>query len=35
MPNTSTKTSILILQKLPKEKIPTDYKVFMAIAETC
>lgn len=35
MPNTSTKTSILVLQKLPKEKIPSDYKVFMAIAETC
>lgn len=35
MPNTSTKTSIMILQKLPKNKIPDDYPVFMATAETC
>ncbi len=35
MPNTSTKTSILILQKLEEEKIPDDYSVFMASAETC
>ncbi len=34
-PNTSTKTSILIFQKLPKEKIPKDYEIFMAIAGTC
>lgn len=34
-PNTSTKTSILIFQKLPKDKIPEDYEIFMAIAETC
>lgn len=34
-PNTSTKTSVLIFQKLPKEKIPEDYEIFMAIAETC
>lgn len=33
MPNTGTKTSILILQKT--ENIPNDYPVFMAIAETC
>jgi type I restriction enzyme M protein len=35
MPNTSTKTSILILQKLKESKIPKDYSVFMASAETC
>ena len=35
MPNTSTKTSILILQKFTKEEIPTDYPIFMAVAETC
>jgi type I restriction enzyme M protein len=35
MPNTSTKTSIMILQKLQKEKIPEDYPIFMAVAETC
>lgn len=34
-PNTSTKTSILVFQKLPKEKIPDNYDIFMAIAETC
>jgi type I restriction enzyme M protein len=34
-PNTSTKTSILIFQKLPKEEIPDNYEIFMAIAETC
>lgn len=35
MPNTATKTSILIYQKLKKENIPTDYPIFMAVAETC
>ena len=35
MPNTATKTSILIFQKLKKEFIPSDYPIFMAIAETC
>ncbi|MFA5813879.1 MAG: N-6 DNA methylase [Patescibacteria group bacterium] len=35
MPNTSTKTTIMILQKLPVNKIPKDYPVFMAVAETC
>ncbi|QED24589.1 HsdM family class I SAM-dependent methyltransferase [Spiroplasma citri] len=34
-PNTSTKTSVLIFQKLSKEKIPENYEIFMAIAETC
>jgi len=33
LPNTSTKTSILILQKT--NKIPNDYPVFMCVAETC
>jgi len=35
MPNTPTKTTIMILQKLPKNKIPNDYPIFMAVAETC
>lgn len=35
MPNTATKTSILIFQKLSKEKISDDYPVFMSVAETC
>lgn len=35
MPNTGTKTSILIVQKLRKEEIPADYPVFMCVAETC
>ena len=35
MPNTATKTSILVFQKLKKEDIPDDYPIFMAIAETC
>lgn len=34
-PNTSTKTSILVFQKLKKEDIPADYDIFMAIADTC
>lgn len=34
-PNTSTKTSILVFQKLPKDEIPKDYDIFMAIASTC
>ena len=35
MPNTSTKTTIMVLKKLPLNKIPKDYHVFMAVAETC
>ncbi len=35
MPNTATKTSILVFQKLKKEDIPDNYPIFMAIAETC
>jgi type I restriction enzyme M protein len=35
MPNTSTKTTIMVFQKLKKENIPDNYKIFMAIAETC
>lgn len=34
-PNTATKTSVLMFQKLPPEKIPADYNIFMAIAGTC
>lgn len=35
MPNTSTKTTIMIFQKLQSNKISDDYPVFMAVAETC
>lgn len=35
MPNTPTKTSVLVLQKMDKNEIPEDYPVFMATAETC
>jgi type I restriction enzyme M protein len=35
LPNTGTKTSIMILQKLPLENIPQDYSIFMAVAEFC
>lgn len=35
MPNTATKTSILIFQKLETEDIPHDYPIYMAVAETC
>ena len=34
-PHTATKTSVLFFQKLPKNKIPKKYDIFMAIAETC
>ena len=34
-PNTSTKTSVLVFQKLPKEDIPENYDIFMSIASTC
>lgn len=35
MPNTSTKTSIMIFQKLSKDSIPEEYPIYMAVAETC
>lgn len=35
MPNTSTKTSVLVFQKLRTEDIPEDYPVFMCTAESC
>lgn len=35
MPNTSTKTCILLFQKLKQEDIPVDYPIYMAIAESC
>lgn len=35
MPNTSTKTSVLVFQKLSKENIPDNYPIYMAVAETC
>ena len=35
MLNTGTKTSILIVQKMRNEDIPSDYPVFMCVAETC
>lgn len=33
MPNTSTKTSVLFVQK--KSNIPSDYPIFMCVAESC
>jgi len=35
LPNTGTKTSVLILQKLEKKDIPENYPIFLAIAEYC
>lgn len=35
LPNTGTKTSILVLQKIPKTKIPDNYPIFLASAEFC
>ena len=35
LPNTGTKTSIIILQKLSNKNIQKDYPIFMAIAECC
>lgn len=35
MPHTSTKTSILVLQKLKRGEDQGDYQVFVAVAETC
>lgn len=35
LPNTGTKTSILVLQKLLKEKLPENYPIFLAVAEYC
>lgn len=35
LPNTSTKTSILLFKKLHAEDIPSDYPVFMCTAESC
>lgn len=34
-PNTATKTSVLIFQKMPEDKVPENYEIFMAIADTC
>jgi type I restriction enzyme M protein len=35
LPNTGTKTTIMILQKLSQNQIPKDYPIFMAVAEFC
>lgn len=35
MPNTSTKTSIMIFQKLSSKNIPKTYPIYMAIAQSC
>jgi type I restriction enzyme M protein len=35
LPHTGTKTSILILQKVEKEKIKENYPIFLSIAEYC
>lgn len=35
-PNTSTKTTILIAEKIePDNQIPDEHRIFMAICETC
>lgn len=34
-PNTATKTSVLFFQKMKEDKIPKNYKIFMAICDTC
>lgn len=34
-PNTATKTSVLIFQKVPQSELPKEYPIFMAIASTC
>ncbi len=33
LPHTGTKTSVMFLQK--RKKLPADYPIFMAVAETC
>lgn len=35
MPNTSTKTTILVLEKMAITKIPKDYPIFMSVIENC
>ena len=35
LPHTGTKTSILILQKVEKEKLNENYPIFLSIAEYC
>jgi type I restriction enzyme M protein len=35
LPHTGTKTSILVLQKVEKEKIKENYPIFLSIAEYC
>ncbi|MDR2408458.1 MAG: N-6 DNA methylase [Bacteroidales bacterium] len=35
LPHTGTKTSILVLQKIDKEKLPKNYPIFLSIAEYC
>lgn len=35
LPNTGTKTSVLLCKKVPTSELNEDYPVFMAIAETC
>lgn len=35
LPNTGTKTSVLLCKKAPAHELEKDYPVFMCIAETC
>lgn len=35
LPNTGTKTSVLLCKKASKQELEKDYPVFMCIAETC
>jgi len=35
LPNTGTKTSVMVLQKVSPNNLPKDYPIFMAVAEFC
>lgn len=35
LPHTGTKTSVLILQKVAKEQLKSNYPIFLSIAEYC
>ena len=35
LPNTGTKTSVMVLQKVSSNNLPEDYPIFMAVAEFC
>ena len=35
LPHTGTKTSILVLKKIPQTELKKDYQIFMAVADYC